>query len=75
MYQVIGRCLKKIINRINDAANGNGQTSNDNFYFVPNRVGTYADYLIPSEITANHHPNIGFILCNGMRLIFMILTI
>ncbi len=54
---------EKIINRINDAANGNGQTSNDNFYFVPNRLRTHpdwypprqiADYLIPSEIADNH---------------------
>lgn len=46
--------VEKIINRINDAANGNGQTSNDNFYFVPNRVGAYADYLGSSEMTANN---------------------
>ena len=56
---------EKIINRVNDAANGNGQTSNDNFYFVPNRVGTHPDYLIPSEITANHHPILALFFAMG----------
>jgi hypothetical protein len=65
---------EKIINRINDAANGNGQTSNDNFYFVPNRVRSHpgylpprqiADYLIPSEIADNHRAILGLFFATG----------
>ncbi len=56
---------EKIINRINDAATGNGQTSNDNFYFVPNRIGDYPDYLIPAEMADNHMAILGLFFATG----------
>jgi hypothetical protein len=57
--------VEKIINRINDAATGNGQTSNDNFYFVPNRVGDYPDYLTPAEMADNHRAILGLFFATG----------
>lgn len=57
--------VEKIINRMNDAATGNGQTSNDNFYFVPNRTGDYPDYLTPAEMAANHRAILGLFFANG----------
>lgn len=57
--------VEKIINRINDAATGNGQTSNDNFYFVPNRTGDYPDYLTPAEMAANHMAILGLFFATG----------
>ncbi len=56
---------EKIINRINNAANGNGQTSNDNFYFVPNRIGDYPDYLTPAEMADNHRAILGLFFATG----------
>lgn len=57
--------VEKIINRINDAATGNGQTSNDNFYFVPNRVGDYPDYLTPAEMADNHKAILALFFATG----------
>ena len=56
---------EKIINRLNSAANGNGQNSNDNFYFVPNKVRENPDYLIPSEITANNKSILALFFATG----------
>jgi hypothetical protein len=57
--------VEKIINRINDAATGNGQTSNDNFYFVPNRIGDYPDYLTPAEMADNHKAILALFFATG----------
>jgi hypothetical protein len=56
---------EKIINRINDAATGNGQTSNDNFYFVPNRTGDYPDYQTPAEMADNHKAILALFFATG----------
>lgn len=65
---------EKIINRINDAANGNGQTSNDNFYFIPNRVREHpdwhlpiqiVDYLVPVEMADNHRAILALFFATG----------
>ena len=47
---------EKIINRIYDAATDNGQSSNDNFYLVPQNVGDYSDILTPNDMGNNHLP-------------------
>lgn len=51
---------EKIINRMNDAAVGNNQTSNDNYYMVPLRVVSsnenipISDFTTPREIIEKH---------------------
>ncbi|HHT21873.1 MAG TPA: hypothetical protein GXZ87_00970, partial [Bacteroidales bacterium] len=57
--------VEKIINRINDATTGNGQTSNDNFYFVPNRIGDYPDYQTPAEMADNHKAILALFFATG----------